>query len=326
MLRILEPGLQTTVQDLGRYGNYHYGVPPSGAADKYSFMAGNLLLGNPPEFAGLEMTIIGSKIEFQKDTVISITGAHMEPQINNRSIPMWENVRVQEGDILHFSPAKHGVKTYLCISGGIQVPEILGSRSTYIFTEFGGYKGRKLLAEDFVPIGEPLPGVFKQVGKTIISNFLPDFPNSNELRVLMGLSGSLVSDEGIKSFLNANWRVSTESNRVAYRFKGGSIGFRNTVPPFGAGERSGNVVDIMYPIGGIIVPNEEEVIVLLHDGTTGGGFVTIGTVISPDLDRIAQSRPLSTSRFLAVTIEQAIEARKDRQKKINELIELLNNI
>ncbi|MES9793551.1 biotin-dependent carboxyltransferase family protein [Priestia megaterium] len=323
MLRIVDPGLQTSVQDLGRYGNYHYGVPPSGAADKYSFIAGNLLLGNPLEFAGLEMTLIGPKIEFQKDTVIAITGAPMKPQINNQPIPMWENVRVREGDILHYSPAKHGVKTYLCISGGIQVPVVLGSRSTYLYSEFGGYQGRNLKAGDYIPIGEPLPGVFKQVGKTISRDFFPQLSNSNEFRVVMGLAGSLVSDEGIKSFLNTNWKVSTESNRVAYRFKGGSIGLRNIETPFGAGNRSANVVDIIYPIGGIMVPNKEEVIVLLHDGTTGGGFVTIGTVISSDLDQISQSRPLSTCRFLAVTMDQAIEARKERQKKLYDLTELL---
>lgn len=323
MLRILEPGLQTTVQDLGRHGNYHYGVPPSGAADKYSFMAGNLLLGNPLEFAGLEMTLLGPKVEFEKETVISITGAPMEPCLNHKPIPMWENVKVQAGDILHFSKAKQGVKTYLCISGGIQVPEVLGSRSTYMYSQLGSFQGRKLMAGDCVPIGEPLPGVFKQIGKAVSTAFLPDLSKSNELRVVMGLASSLISDEGVKSFLNSEWKVSTESNRVAYRFKGGSIGFRNTETPFGAGNRSANVVDMIYPIGVILVPNEEEIIVLLHDATTGGGFVTIGTVITPDLDKIAQSRPLTTSRFLAVTMDQAIEARKERQKKLHDLAEIL---
>jgi biotin-dependent carboxylase-like uncharacterized protein len=323
MLRIIESGLETTVQDLGRYGNYHYGVPPSGAADKYSFMVGNILLGNPIEFAGLEITLLGSKIEFEKSSVICITGAPTQPYLNNQAIPMWENVKVNVGDILHFSPLSQGVKAYLCISGGIQVPEVLGSRSTYLYNQFGGFEGRKLRNGDCVPVGEPLPGVFKLVGKSVPSSFLPVFSTLNELRVVMGLSGALISDEGVKSFLNSEWKVSRESNRVAYRFNGGSVGFRNTDQSFGAGNSSSNVVDIIYPIGVIMVPNEEEVIVLLNDGTTGGGFVTIGTVISPDLDLIAQSRPMNTSRFLAVTMDQAIEARKERQKKVSDLTELL---
>lgn len=324
MLRILEPGLETTVQDMGRNGNYHLGVPPSGAADKYSFLVGNLLLGNPVDYAGLEITLLGPKVEFRKKTVIAITGAPLEPYVNNEPIPMWENIKVQEGDVLSFAKlSKNGVKTYLCVSGGIQVPDILGSKSTYVLSHFGGYQGRKLEAGDEVPIGEPLPGVFKLVGKRVPPDFIPHFKNSNDLRVVMGLSSYRVSDQGVKAFLNTEWKVSLESNRVAYRYKGATLSLKDFEPPFGAGNSSFNVVDIAYPIGVIMVPNDEEIIVLLNDATTGGGFVTIGTVISPDLDVIAQSRPLSVARFLAVTVDQAILARRERQKKIMQLKELM---
>ncbi|RJS50159.1 biotin-dependent carboxyltransferase family protein [Bacillus sp. PK3_68] len=320
MLRIIEAG-NTTVQDLGRYGNYHYGIPRSGAADKYSFMAGNLLLNNPMDSAGLEMTFFGPKILFERETVICITGAPMTAYKNNQLIPMWENVKMCEGDILHFSPSNQGVKTYLCVSGGIQVPKVLGSRSTYLNSQFGGFQGRGLSVGDCIPIGEPPPEVFKRVGKSIPHSYLPNFQKHSELRVVMGLSAGLISDDGIKSFLNSEWKVSNESNRVAYRYTGSSVKFQTFKAPFGAGDSSSNVVDIPYPVGVVMVPNEEEVIVMLHDGTTGGGFVTIGTVISPDLDLIAQSRPTETSRFLAVSMNEAIEARKIRQKKIAELAE-----
>lgn len=318
MLRIIEAG-NTTVQDLGRYGNYHYGIPPSGTADKYSFTAGNLLLNNPADSAGLEITFFGPKILFEKETVISITGAPMTPYKNNRPIPMWENIKVHEGDILHFSTSDQGVRTYLCISGGIQVPKVLGSRSTYLNSKLGGFHGRELRAGDRLPIDEPLPGVFKRVGQSVRSSYLPNFDKTKELRVVMGLSGELISDEGIKSFLNSEWEVSNESNRVAYRFTGSSIEFHTSKAPFGAGDSSFNVVDIPYPTGAVMVPNEEEVIVLLHDGTRGGGFTTIGTVISPDLDLIGQSRPGDSSRFLAVSVKQASEARRLHHKKFNEL-------
>lgn len=322
MLRIVEPGLETTVQDLGRYGHYHYGVPPSGAADKYSFIAGNLLLGNPPEFAGLEFTLLGPKIEFKRDSVICITGAQTEPYVNHRRVSMWENTKVNAGDILHFSPVSEGVKTYICISGGIQVPEVLGSRSTYLYSQFGGYKGRKLKCGDCLPVGEALPGVFKQVGKALPTSFLPVFSRFHEIRVMMGLSGTLISDDGVKSFLNSDWKVSTESNRVAYRFNGGSIGFRHS-KPFSQEADDANVVDMIYPIGVIMVPNEEEVIVLLNDGTTGGGFITIGTVISPDLDLIARARPLTAARFIGVTMDQAVEISRKKQKKLAYLADAL---
>lgn len=323
MIRILEPGLQTTVQDMGRNGNYHLGVPPSGASDKYSFLVGNLLLGNPIDYAGLEFTLLGSKVEFCKKTVIAITGAPIEPYLNHQPIPMWENVKVQEGDILSFKFSKIGVKTYLNVSGGILVRNILGGKSTYTLSRIGGYHGRKLREGDEIPIGEPLPGVFKLVGKRIASEFIPDFKNANDLRVVLGLSGYRVSDQGVKAFLNSEWKVSGESNRVAYRYKGATISLKEFDPPFGAGNSSFNVVDFAYPIGVILVPNDEEIIVLLNDGTSGGGFVSIGTVISPDLDIIAQSRPHMGTRFLAITVDQAIEARREREKKIMQLAELL---
>ncbi|MED0758152.1 biotin-dependent carboxyltransferase family protein [Aneurinibacillus thermoaerophilus] len=323
MLRILEPGLWTTVQDIGRQGYYHFGLPPSGAADKYSFMVGNLLLGNPLEFAGLEMTLLGPKVEFLKKTVIAITGAPMEAYLNQQPIPLWEPVQVNEGDILSFKFCKQGVKSYLCVSGGIQVPEVLGSRSTYTLSRLGGFQGRKLDVGDELEIGEPLPGAFKQVGKRLPSEFIPEYKNFQDLRVVMGLSGHRVSDEGIRAFLNSEWTVSTESNQVAYRYTGAKIAFKEHEPPFGAGDGFSNVVDFAYPIGALMVPNEEELIILLNDATSGGGFVTIGTVISTDLDIVAQSRPMSKCRFLAITVDQAMQVRLERKKKLTRLAELL---
>lgn len=172
-------------------------------------------------------------------------------------------------------------------------------------------------------LAEPLPGVFKQAGKRIPKEFIPLFNRDNEIRAVMGLSSYRISDEGIKSFLNSDWKVSSESDRVAYRYKGESISLKDLDSPFGSGNSQYGIVDTVYPIGVILVPNNEEVIVLLNDGTSGGGFVTIGTVISTDLDIIAQSRPLSTTRFSAITVDKAIQARMERQKEITRLTELL---
>ncbi|MGG1658240.1 biotin-dependent carboxyltransferase family protein [Brevibacillus sp. NRS-1366] len=319
MIRIIEPGLETTVQDLGRNGHYHLGVPPSGAADKYSFIVGNLLLGNPMDYAGMEITLLGPEVEFRKNTVIAVTGAPVDVFLNREPIPIWENIRVQEGDVLSFSFSQNGTKAYLCVSGGIQVPTVLGSKSTFIPSHLGGYLGRKLQKGDEIPIGEPLPGVFKRIGKRVPAEFIPHFQRENYVRVVMGLSGHCISDDGVKSFLNTDWKVSTESNRVAYRFKGARVTFHDFDPPFGAGKSSSNVVDVVYPIGVIMVPNSEEIIVLLNDGTSGGGFVTIGTVISSDLDIIAQSRPNTVTRFMAVTVSQAISARTEKQERIKRL-------
>ncbi|WP_338450029.1 biotin-dependent carboxyltransferase family protein [Niallia oryzisoli] len=322
MIEVMEPGLWTTVQDMGRHGQYHLGVSPSGAADKYSYMIGNLLVGNPEHLAALEMTLIGGEYTFQKDSIIALTGAPMEAYLNNKPISFWEAHQVQEGDYLIIKECRLGVKSYLCIAGGINVPDVMGSKSTYELSQIGGFQGRKLQAGDIIDINEPLSDAMLQVGKTIPSEYIPDFPDFQELRVTLGITGYLMDDMALKTFLNSEWTVSQESNRVAYRYKGPKVSFSER-PPFGAGNSFSNVVDIAYPIGAVLFTNEEELIVLQNDATTGGGFITIGTVISPDLDLIAQSRPLSKCRFIAVTIDQAIQARNERKQKLEGLVELL---
>ncbi|MDQ6595638.1 biotin-dependent carboxyltransferase family protein [Bacillus salipaludis] len=323
MLKVIEPGLSTTVQDLGRDGYYHLGMPPSGAADQYSYQIGNILLGNPVNYAALEITLLGPKLEFYKKTMIVITGAPVSSYLNERLIPMWQAVEVKPGDVMSFKFNQLGVFSYLCVSGGIQVPEVMGSKSTYQTTGLGGFKGRNLKAGDEIDIGEPLPGVFKNVGKAIPSEFIPINEQEIQVRVVLGFASYLLTDEGVRTLLNNEWTVSTESSRIAYRCQGPSINIKNDETPFGAGSGFSNVVDTTYPLGGIVLPNSEEIILFLKDATTGGGFMTIGTVISPDLDLIAQLRPAAKIRFTAVTVNQAVQVRRERNKKIGLLEEIL---
>jgi biotin-dependent carboxylase-like uncharacterized protein len=323
LFKILEPGLKTTIQDMGRYGYYHLGVPPSGAADKYSFQLGNLLLGNQVDAAALEITLLGPKIEIQKHTVINITGAPTNVKRNGVAIPMWENIEVQEGDTLTFEYLKESasVYTYICVSGGILSPHILDSQSTFELSDFEGLLSKKLGAGVKVAIKEPLPGVFKSVGRKLEPSFIPSFSKDINLRAVMGLTSDRIDDSGIRGFLNNEWTVQIESNRVACRLKGAVIHYKDYEPPFGSGSSFANVVDIAYPIGSIIVPNSEEIIVLLNDATGGGGFVSLGTVISTDLDKLSQAAPFSTLRFHAVTVNQAIQYRLEYQKRITKIIE-----
>lgn len=324
MLYIIDGGLQTLVQDIGRKGYYHLGVPPSGAGDQYSYILGNVLLGNPSDYSALEITLLGPIIEVRKQTVIAITGAPVDATLNDSPIPMWEIILVKTGDILKLKAVSSGVKSYLCVSGGINVPDILGSKSTYLLNHMGGYKGRKLKNGDEVLIGEPLPGVFHHIGKRIPKEYIPAFPFTSDIRVVLGLSSYRLSDVGIKSFLDSEWRVEIESNNMAYRYTGGTnVTFEPFEPSIGTGTQSPNVIDMVYPIGAIIIPNEAELILLLKDATTGGGFVTIGTTINVDLDLVAQSRPNKLTHFRTVTVEQAIEARLKRKRRISELRDFL---
>ncbi|KKB44483.1 biotin-dependent carboxyltransferase family protein [Bacillus thermotolerans] len=319
MLYIHQPGLRTTIQDTGRFGHYHMGVPPSGAADKYSFLLGNALLGNPSHYAGLEIMLQGPVIEFQKATVIALTGAPAKALLNGEDLPFYEPVAVSLGDVLEIGEIKNGIFAYLTISGGLNTPEILGSRSMCVASGFPGVLGRALLEGDCIPVKEPLPGALRQISNSILEEVKPVFRKELDLHIVLGISSESISDEGLIGMLNEEWTVHTQSNRVAYRLRGGKVRYKTEAAPFGSGSNPGNIVDIPYPIGGVIVPNEEELIVLLNDGTGGGGFVTTGAMVSSDISLLAQARPQTTVRFHAVTVEKAFQLRREKEQLIEKV-------
>lgn len=318
-MKIMNPGLHTTIQDKGRIGSYHLGVPPSGAADKKSFILGNILLGNPEEYPALEMKIKGSKIKFTKETFIVLTGAPAIVLLNGKQQNMWKVIKINKGDILEIKDITEGIYTYLCLSGGINSPIMLGSKSTCLASGFSGLIGRTLLEGDELELPSPLPGVENYLDKELIKEALPLFKNEIKVRIILGITEDLVSDEGIISLLNDTWSIQTQSNKVAYRLKGGEITYKNKKPPFGSGGELGNIVDIAYPIGAVMIPNEKEIIILLNDGTGGGGFVTVGALISSDISRLSQMKPLSNVKFEAITIDQAMEI-KDKEEKLIEKV------
>ncbi|BAU26660.1 biotin-dependent carboxylase-like uncharacterized protein [Aneurinibacillus soli] len=316
MIEFITSGVYTTVQDLGRSGFYHLGVPPSGAADRYSFQIGNMLVGNPVSYAGLEFRMLGPTLLFHKRAIIAIVGAPVDCFVNGISVPMWQSLEVKAGDQVSFSFAQQGVCTYMCIAGGIQLSETLHSRSTYMVNKnekFGGYKA---VAGGTLQFGESAEGLGFYVEKSIPEKYWPSFEKEQHINMVMGLGVYRISDEGVRNFLDAEWEVGTESSRVAYRLQGGPVPFEDSPPSFGAGSRSSNIVDIAYPVGVIIVPNPEEIIIMMNDATTGGGFVTIGAVISSDLDLLNQCRPQTKVRFCAVTLEQSLMLRREKQQRL----------
>lgn len=319
MIELIQPGIRTTIQDMGRTGYFHQGVPPAGAADKFSFMYGNLLLGNPRHVAALEMMAKGATIEFNKRTTAVVTGAPVQVLLNGRELPMWTVFEIQKGDLLELGLIKKGLFSYLCVSGGLDAPEVLGSKSTCLAGGFPGITGRLLLAGDKIPLSEPLPGAVQYVGKEMIQEAIPEFGKTETAHVVLGITCDLIRDEGLVSFLNSHWTIQPQSNRTACRIKGGHISYADVELPFGSGGTPGNIVDIPYPIGAVIVPNEEEVIILLNDGTGGGGFVTIGTIIWSDISTLSQMRPLSKVRFQAITVDQAISIRREKERLIEKV-------
>lgn len=319
MINVIKPGLLTTVQDEGRFGYYEIGMPPSGAMDEFAYRVANLLVGNAENAAALECTYMGPELAFTADGLIAVTGADMPPRLNAQPIPTWEAVAVKEGDVLSFGYLKGGARTYIAVASGIDAPPVLGSRSTYPLCGIGGYQGRALRAGDSLRAGRVGAEVRRRAGLRVDSRYLPAFSDEVEIRIIMGLCSYRLTEESKKAFLDTVWTVTPEADRIGYRYKGIRLEFVPREQPFGAGSNPSNVVDLGYPVGSIQVPDGVEPIILLNDAVTGGGYATIGTVISVDRAKVAQTKTHDRARFRAVSLEDALAARAQRKQVMVEI-------
>lgn len=321
-IEVIKPGLATSVQDTGRQGYYHVGIPPSGALDQYALRAANLLVGNPENAAALECTLLGPQLLFHGDTLIAVTGADMLPKIDG--VPQACNVALQikAGSTLTFDYVKGGARACLAIAGGIDVPVVLGSRSTYFLGAFGGHEGRRLQKGDRLSLGRP-QGPARE-GTELPERLRTPLVREVELRVLPGLYHHRLTNESAITFFEDTWTVAPEADRTGYRYKQGRpLRFQEREQPFGAGADPSNIVDACYPIGSIQVPAGREPIILHRDAVSGGGYATIGTVISADMDLIAQMQPNHQAHFVSVNMTQALAARRDAQWRLARLREVL---
>jgi len=293
-LFVVEPGLLTTVQDLGRFGYQRVGVPPSGPMDRAAFIVANRLVGNPNEAAALECTIKGPRLEVRQAAVIAVTGAPMGFTVNGREAPSWTAMGVRPGDVLGFQMASAGCRAYLAVAGGIDVPLALGSRATYLRGRLGGLGGRALQKGDALPVGTPAPAAARE-GRTVPPALRPAYPTERECRVILGPQDDRFTAEGIRAFLEGPYDVTPQADRMGYRLKGPAI----------AHARGHDIVSDGIPLGGIQVPGEGQPIVLLVDRQTTGGYTKIATVIGVDIGAIGQTRPGQRIRFRRVTLEEA---------------------
>ncbi|PSS62021.1 allophanate hydrolase [Ensifer sp. NM-2] len=316
-IKVLHHGLATTVQDLGRPGYFHLGIPLGGAMDRYAMRAANLLVGNDEGAAGLEAVFLGPKLEFTEDTLVAVTGADMPAKVDGVEQPGWTAFRVRAGQTLTFDFLKSGARIYIAVAGGIDVPLALGSRSTYPIGALGGYNGRPLAPGDELPVGAGnTSGKGRSVGAQL--RRLPAAPVA--LRVLPGLYWDRLSDEAKQSFFADEWKVAPEADRMGYRFRGGrKLSFVEREQPFGAGSDPSNIVDSCYPYGSIQVPGGTEPIILHRDAVSGGGYFMLGTVISADMDLIGQMQPHTPTRFVEVTMDEALAARAEENDRLDAL-------
>jgi biotin-dependent carboxylase-like uncharacterized protein len=317
-LEILKPGLSTQVQDLGRPGYYHLGIPLSGGMDRYALVAANLLVGNAPGDAVLEAVFMGPEVRFDANAVVAVTGADLPPKVDGVEQPLWTAFPVKAGQVLSFGFLKSGARAYIAVAGGVDVPVVLGSRSTYALGALGGHEGRPLKAGDVLQVGAPKRSV--REGLAVPGKLREGRPAEPVLRMLPGLYWHRVTAEAGKHFFEDTWKVAPEADRIGYRFRGGRpLDFVPREPPFGAGSDPSNIVDSCYPYGSIQVPGGTEPIVLHRDAVSGGGYFMLGTVISADMDAIGQMQPHQPVRFEPVDIDAALAARHARSRALKEL-------
>ena len=321
-IKVIASGILTTIQDLGRPGYYHLGIPMGGAMDRFAMRTANMLVGNPETAAGLEAVFMGPELEFTEDATIAVCGADLPPKINDKEMPVWTALNVKAGDVLSFDLLRKGARAYIAISGGIDTPPDLGSRSTYAIGALGGVDGRAIAPGDMLPLGKTKRGKTKKhgtgrEGKTAPEN-LRRLPDANpQLRMLPGLYWHRITADSQKTFFKDTWKVAGEADRMGYRFQGGSaMEFIPREQPFGAGSDASNITDACYPYGSVQVPSGTEPIILHRDAVSGGGYFMIGTIISADMDLIGQLQPGTDMHFKEVDMEEALKARAERSQAL----------
>ena len=304
LFKVLKSGLQTTVQDLGRTGYQQYGISPSGAMDPYSLQMANLLVGNSLHEAGLEAVMLGPSLEALKDVSMAICGGNLQPMVNKKEVLMWKSFVLRKGDILSFGKVESGARAYMVFAGGIDVPLVLGSKSTFINGTMGGFNGRALEAGDTV-YGRRVV----RKNRFLHTDFIPLYKAQLEIRVILGPHLEKFHPDSIERFMSGEYTVSPQSNRMGYRLEGPELGHIG----------GADIISDAIPAGGIQVPSNGQPIILMAERQTTGGYTRIATVISVDLPLLAQAMPGTKIRFVEITIEEAQELYRKQRKQFNVL-------
>lgn len=300
MIEVVRAGPQSTIQDLGRTPWRDRGLSRCGALDDVALQAGNLLLGNPPDAAGLEFTLGAATLRFHADTWVALTGTDADAHLDGQPVrPGWR-CAVRAGQQLKLAAPRERMRSYVTVAGGIDVPAALGSRSTDLKAGFGGLDGRALRDGDRLPLGAPTRTPTRNAGLR-----LPDWTPA--VRVLPGPEYADFDTASREAFLAAGWTVTPQSNRMGYRLAGPAL-----VREHGDELASHGVLP-----GVVQVPPSGQPIVLLADAQTTGGYPKIAVVIRADLWKLAQLRLGATLRFVPCTPEEAVDALRARQRDLD---------
>ncbi|MBN9008096.1 MAG: biotin-dependent carboxyltransferase [Rhizobiales bacterium] len=316
-ISVIKPGLETTIQDFpGRRGMLRHGVPPSGPQDDWSFRLANLVVGNPAGAAALECQLLGPELRFNADAVIAICGADMGATLDSQPVQMWQSIAVSPGQLLQLGGARYCARTYIAVAGGIDVPVTMGARATYATAALGGADGKPLTSQQVLAVGASALETPHR-SRQVLPSATPAMPTDkvNTICVVRGPNDDWVSEKGVKEFFEAEWKLTTRSNRVGYRIQGPKLDYSETALTKSPehGDHPSNIIDIGYPIGGINWAGETPII-LMHDCVTLGGFFIPFTVPSCDLWKLAQIRPGSSFMFREITLEEAQSQRRKIEK------------
>lgn len=295
-ITVLHPGMLTTIQDQGRAGYQQFGVPVSGAVDPRSAAVANILAGNEEGEAVLECTVMGPQLRFDEPAVIAVTGADLGPTLDGIPVDNYRALRVGAGQVLRFTGPKCGCRAFIAVAGGLDIPEVMGSRSTYMKAKIGGFKGRKLEKEDVLNLRAPGTEPKALEARSIA----PEFHARSEyaLRVVLGPQDDAFTAAGIETFFSGVYAVTAEFDRMGCRLEGPEI----------AHETSADILSDGIAFGAIQVPSSGQPIVMLSDRQTTGGYTKIANVISADFRILGQLKSGDKVRFEKVSLSAAQEA------------------
>ena len=314
-IRVLKGGMLTTVQDLGRTGYQSQGFSVAGVMDVRSFKIANLLLDNPENEPVLEFTLIGPTLEFTSATIIAITGGDFQPTVNGEPVPMYTALYMNKGDILKFQSARTGSRGYIAFSSYLDVPVVMGSRCTNLKSKMGGFKGRKLQTGDYMNF---------RIKRRYLPYFLSrklELPDAAEfekdetvLRVVMGPQDNLFSKQGVETFLNSEYTVTSDFDRMGCRLEG----------PYIAPKKASDIISDGIAFGSIQVPAHGKPIILLADRQTTGGYAKIATVASVDIPKLVQRKTDHKIRFQAITVQEAQKLYMEELKELDKMRKIIH--
>jgi antagonist of KipI len=307
VIRVLDPGPQTTVQDLGRPGHLRYGIPPSGPIDRAAFVVANRLVGNPDGAAGLECTVMGPRFEVETACAIAVTGAEMPVAVNGAEASAWTTLPLKAGDVVKLGAARAGVRAYVALSGGIDVPLVLGSRATYLRGRLGGLGGRALRKDDRLALfPASLPSIRRATAAARIDLGAPP-----QIRVVLGPQADRFTSDGIAALVGGEYEMLPQSDRMGARLKGPRI----------AHARGHDIISDGIALGSIQVPGDGQPIALLVDRQSTGGYTKIATICSFDIGRLGQVKPGQRVRFRAIELAEAHRLLRHRHAAQTDVVE-----